>query len=353
MSEIQPAVPAGYADFLAGLKQRIQLAQLRASLAVNRELVLLYWGIGKEILVRQKEDGWGTRVIERLSKDLRSAFPDMKGLSFRNLGYMKAFAEAWPDESILQQAAAKLPWFHNCVLIDKVKDPVVRAWYIQQAIQNGWSRNILVLQIEADLYRRQGKAITNFQQTLPAPQSDLAHQLLKDPYNFDFLTMSSDAHERELERGLLAHLQSFLLELGIGFSFIGSQYLLEVDGVDYRLDLLFYHLRLRSFVIIELKAGAFKPEYTGKMNFYLSAVDALLKHPSDQPSIGLILCKSKKRLTVEYALRNTATPMGVADFRYLEALPEGFKGNLPTVEDLEAELGSPSKGTNDDDVNTE
>ena len=194
MSEIQPTVPAGYADLLAALKQRIQMAQLRASLAVNRELVLLYWGIGREILARQKEDGWGTRVIERLSKDLRSAFPDMKGLSFRNLGYMKAFAEAWPDESILQQAAAKLPWFHNCVLIDKVKDTVERAWYIQQAIQNGWSRNVLVLQIEADLYHRQGKAITNFQQTLPAPQSDLAHQLLKDPYNFDFLTMSSDAH---------------------------------------------------------------------------------------------------------------------------------------------------------------
>jgi predicted nuclease of restriction endonuclease-like (RecB) superfamily len=339
MSEIQPSVPAGYADFLAGLKQRIQMAQLRASLAVNRELVLLYWGIGREIVARQKEDGWGTRVIESLSKDLRSAFPDMKGLSFRNLGYMKAFAEAWPDESILQQAAAKLPWFHNCVLIDKVKDTVERAWYIQQAIQNGWSRNVLVLQIEADLYRRQGKAITNFQQTLPAPQSDLAHQLLKDPYNFDFLTMSSDAHERELERGLLAHLQSFLLELGIGFSFVGSQYPLEVDGVDYKLDLLFYHLRLRAFVIIELKAGAFKPEYTGKMNFYLSAVDALLKHPSDQTSIGLILCKSKKKLTVEYALRNTTTPMGIAEFRYLETLPEGFKGNLPTVEDLEAELG--------------
>lgn len=339
MSDIQPTVPAGYADFLAALKQRIQMAQLRASLAVNRELVLLYWGIGREILARQKEDGWGTRVIERLSKDLRSAFPDMKGLSFRNLGYMKAFAEAWPDESILQQAAAKLPWFHNCVLIDKVKDTVERTWYIQQAIQSGWSRNVLVLQIEADLYRRQGKAITNFQQTLPASQSDLAHQLLKDPYNFDFLTMSSDAQERELERGLLAHLQSFLLELGIGFSFVGSQYPVEVDGVDYRLDLLFYHLRLRSFVIIDLKAGAFKPEYTGKMNFYLSAVDAVLKHPSDQPSIGLILCKSKKKLTVEYALRNTATPMGVAEFRYLETLPEAFKGNLPTVEDLEAELG--------------
>jgi predicted nuclease of restriction endonuclease-like (RecB) superfamily len=257
MSELKRTAPPGYAEFLANLKQRIQSAQLQACLAVNRELVLLYWGIGREILARQKEDGWGTKVIERLAKDLRSAFPDIKGLSFRNLGYMKAVAEAWPDESILQQLAAKLPWFHNCVLIDKVKDPVERTWYIQQAIQNGWSRNVLVLQIEADLYHRQGKAITNFRQTLPASQSDLAHQLLKDPYNFDFLTMSSEAHERELERGLLAHLQSFLLELGIGFSFVGSQYPIEVDGVNYKLDLLFYHFRLRSFVIIELKAGAF------------------------------------------------------------------------------------------------
>lgn len=353
MSEVTTVAPTGYAELLAGLKQRIKGAQLRAALAVNRELVLLYWGIGKDILARQREDGWGTRVIERLAKDLRSAFPDMKGLSFRNLGYMKAFAEAWPDESILQQAAAKLPWFHNCVLIDKVKDTIERHWYVQQAIQNGWSRNILVLQIEADLFHRQGKAITNFQHTLPAAQSDLAQQLLKDPYNFDFLTMTSDAHERELEHGLLAHLQSFLLELGLGFSFVGSQYPLEVDGVDYKLDLLFYHLRLRSFVIIELKAGAFKPEYTGKMNFYLSAVDALLKHQNDQPSIGLILCKSKKKLTVEYALRNTATPMGVAEFRYLEALPDAFKGNLPTVEDLEAELASPPASTTDEEVDIE
>jgi predicted nuclease of restriction endonuclease-like (RecB) superfamily len=328
----------GYQDLLSLLKSRIRTAQVRAVLAVNRELVILYWGIGKEILLRQRLEGWGAKVIEQLGQDLRHAFPGVQGFSPRNLKYMRALAEAWPDEPIVQQAAAQLPWFHNCVLLDKVKDRVERLWYIQQAIENGWSRNVLVIQIESDLYRRQGKAITNFQATLPPPQSDLAHQLLKDPYNFDFLTLSTDAQERDIERGLLAHLRSFLLELGIGFAFIGSQYPLEVAGEDYKIDLLFYHLRLRCFVIIDLKAGPFKPEYTGKMNFYLSAVDDLLRHPDDQPSIGLILCKSKKELVVEYALRNTATPMGIAEFRHLEALPEQLKGTLPTIEEIEAEL---------------
>jgi len=331
----------GYQELLALLKNQIRTAQVRAAVAVNNELVLLYWGIGKQILTRQKEDGWGTRVIERLAKDLRSEFPDMQGLSPRNLGYMKAFAEAWPDESILQQLAAKLPWFHNCVLLDKVKDTVERTWYIQQAIQNGWSRNVLVLQIESGLYRRQGKAITNFQATLPAPQSDLAQQLIKDPYNFDFLTLTSEAQERDLERGLLVHLRQFLIELGTGFAFVGSQVPLEVGGEDFKLDLLFYHLKLRSYVVIDLKMTPFKPEYAGKMNFYLSAVDDMLRHPDDQPSIGLILCKTKNRIIAEYALRNTATPMGISEFRHLETLPEQLKGTLPTIEEIEAELGKP------------
>ena len=278
------------------------------------------------------------KSLSNSAKTFATRFRGVQGFSPRNLKYMRALAEAWPDEPIVQQAAAQLPWFHNCVLLDKVKDRVERLWYIQQAIENGWSRNVLVIQIESGLYRRQGKAITNFQATLPPPQSDLAHQLLKDPYNFDFLTLSTDAQERDIERGLLAHLRSFLLELGIGFAFIGSQYPLEVAGEDYKIDLLFYHLRLRCFVIIDLKAGPFKPEYTGKMNFYLSAVDDLLRHPDDQPSIGLILCKSKKELVVEYALRNTATPMGIAEFRHLEALPEQLKGTLPTIEEIEAEL---------------
>jgi predicted nuclease of restriction endonuclease-like (RecB) superfamily len=329
-----------YRDLLTRLKSQIRTAQVRAAVAVNQELVVLYWGIGKEILTRQKEDGWGTRVIERLAKDLRSEFPDMQGLSSRNLGYMKAFAEAWPDESILQQLAAKLPWFHNCVLLDKVKAPQERIWYIEQAIHNGWSRNVLVLQIESGLYRRQGKAITNFHMTLPQPQSDLAQQLIKDPYNFDFLTLTTEAHERDLERGLLAHLRQFLIELGVGFALVGSQVPLEVGGEDFKLDLLFYHLKLRCFVVIDLKMGQFKPEYAGKLNFYLSAVDDMLRHPDDKPSIGLVLCKAKNGIVAEYALRDIGKPLGISEFRHLEKLPEQLKGTLPTIEEIEAELAN-------------
>jgi predicted nuclease of restriction endonuclease-like (RecB) superfamily len=330
-----------YQDLLTRLKSQIRTAQVRAAVAVNQELVLLYWGIGKEILTRQKDDGWGTRVIERLAKDLRSEFPDMQGLSPRNLGYMKAFAEAWPDESILQQAVAKLPWGHNVRILDLVKDPEERLWYAQAAIENGWSRNVLVLRIESGLYRRQGKAVTNFHTTLPKPQSDLAQQLIKDPYNFDFLTLTSEAQERDLERGLLEHLRQFLIELGTGFAFVGSQVPLEVGGEDFKIDLLFYHLKLRSFCVIDLKMTPFKPEYAGKMNFYLAAVDDMLRHPDDQPSIGLILCKTKNRIIAEYALRNTATPMGISEFKHLERLPEKLKGTLPTIEEIEAELGGP------------
>lgn len=330
-----------YQTLLADLKQRIRTAQVRAALAVNRELVLLYWGIGKEILARQDHEGWGTKVIDRLAKDLRSEFPGQQGLSPRNLKYMRALAEAWPDEAIVQQVAAQIPWFHNCILLDKVKDPGERLWYVQQTIQNGWSRNVLVMQIETNLYRRQGKAITNFQATLPSPQSDLAQQLLKDPYNFDFLTLAQEAQERDLERGLLAHVQQFLLELGVGFALVGSQVPLEVGGEDFRIDLLFYHLKLRAYIVIDLKMTPFKPEYAGKMNFYLSAVDDLLRHPDDKPTIGLILCKAKNRLVAEYAIRDIAKPLGVAEFRYLEQLPEQLKGTLPTIEEIEAELAKP------------
>jgi predicted nuclease of restriction endonuclease-like (RecB) superfamily len=281
-------------------------------------------------------------VIERLAKDLRSEFPAMQGLSPRNLGYMKTFAEAWPEEAILQQLAAKLPWFHNCILLDKVKNPGQRTWYVQQAIQNGWSRNILAMQIESRLYQRQGKSITNFQATLPKPQSDLAQQLIKDPYNFDFLTLADAAQERDLERGLLAHLRQFLIELGVGFAFVGSQVPLVVGGDEFKIDLLFYHLKLRCFVVIDLKMGAFKPEYAGKMNFYLSAVDDMLRHPDDKPSIGLILCKQKNGLVAEYALRDMGKPLGIAEFTHLIKLPDQLKGTLPTIEELEAELREPA-----------
>ncbi|MBY0506096.1 MAG: PDDEXK nuclease domain-containing protein [Bryobacteraceae bacterium] len=338
MEEKTPSTQT-YAALLASIKERIQSAQVRAALAVNRELGMLYWGIGTEIIRRQKVEGWGTKVIDNLGRDLKSSFPEMRGLSPRNLKYMKAFADAWPEEPIVQQAAAQLPWFHNCILLDKVKDPAERLWYMHGAIENGWSRNMLALHIEAKLFQRQGKATTNFHRTLPSPQSDLAQQLLKDPYNFDFLTLSKDAHERELEAGLVEHIRKFLLELGVGFSFVGSQYPLEIAGESYRLDLLFYHLKLRCFIVIDLKGGAFKPEYTGKMNFYLAAVDDTLKHPADQPSIGLILCRTKKELVVEYALRGTTTPMGISEFTHLVKLPEEFKGTLPTIEEIEAELG--------------
>lgn len=262
----------------------------------------------------------------------------MKGFSPRNLKYMRALAEAYLDEQFVQQLAAQIPWFHNCILLDKVKQPDEREFYIRKTIEHGWSRNVLVHQIESDLYHRQGKAIANFDRTLPAPQSELALQILKDPYNFDFLSLSEKVQERELERPLNHHLREFLLELGVGFAFVGSQYHLEVGGEDFYIDLLFYHLRLRCYVVVELKICDFQPEFAGKMNFYLSAVDDLLRHSDDGPSIGLILCKTRNRIIVEYALRDTQKPMGVATYQITASLPEHFKGSLPTVEELEREI---------------
>jgi predicted nuclease of restriction endonuclease-like (RecB) superfamily len=267
----------GYDEFLLDLKSRIQSAQVKAAISISRELITLYWNIGREILQRQTAQGWGAKVIDRLARDLHAAFRDMKGFSPRNIKYMRAFADAYAEEQFVQQVAAQIPWFHHCVLLDKVKDSAERVWYIRQTVENGWSRNVLVLQIESGLYRRKGKAITNFDRTLPAPQSDLAQQLLKDPYNFDFLTLDTEARERDLERGLLTHIRQFLLELGVGFAFVGSQYHLEVGGDDFYIDLLFYHLQLRCFVVIDLKMRKFMPADAGQMNFYLSAVDDLIR----------------------------------------------------------------------------
>jgi predicted nuclease of restriction endonuclease-like (RecB) superfamily len=331
-------IPEDYQDFLHSLKERIRKAQVRAALAVNHELVLLYWQIGRDILARQQRQGWGAKVIDRLARDLRREFPELKGFSPRNLKYMRAFAEAWPDEPFVQQAAAQIPWFHNCVVLDKLSHPAEREWYLRQTIQQGWSRNVLVHHIETGLYHRQGKALTNFDRTLPAPQSDLASQLLKDPYTFDFLSLGAEAQERDLERGLIEHIRDFLLELDVGFAFVGSQYHLEVGDQDFYLDLLFYHLRLRCYVVIDLKMGDFQPEFAGKMNFYLSAVDDLLRHPDDQPTIGLILCKTRNRVIAEYALRDMSKPMGVSSYLLTGALPETLKGSLPTIKELEAEL---------------
>ena len=330
--------PAVYDSFLQDLKDRIRAAQLRAALSVNRELVLLYWSVGRDILTRQENEGWGAKIIDRLSDDLTKAFPEMRGFRARNLKYMRAFAEAYPDKEFVQQVVAQLPWGHQVRILDSVKDSKQREWYIRQAVQSGWSRSVLVHQIESKLFDRQGHALTNFDRTLPAPQSDLAQQLIKDPYNFDFLTLGPDLLERDLERSLIQHVRDLILELGKGFAFVGSQYHLEIGGQDFFLDLLFYHLRLRCYIVIDLKIEEFKPEFAGKMNFYLSAADDLLRRSEDQPSLGLILCKERNKLVVEYALRDMSKPMGVAEYRLTQALPERLKSELPTNEDLAAEL---------------
>ncbi|MBE9015830.1 DUF1016 domain-containing protein [Chroococcidiopsis sp. CCALA 051] len=348
MANDQSPIAAGYNDFLHDLKERIRSAQVRAILAVNSELVLLYWQIGREILTRQQQQGWGAKVVTQLAKDLQQEFPQMKGFSRTNLLYMRAFAEAYPDEQFVQQLAGQIPWFHNCTILDKVKDSTERLWYIQQTIEHGWSRNVLVHQISTGLYHRQGKAVTNFERTLPKPQSELVQQIVKDPYNFDFLSLGESAQERDLEKALVERIRDFLLELGVGFAFVGSQYHLEVGGQDFYLDLLFYHLRLRCFVVVDLKIVDFQPEFSGKMNFYLSAVDDLLRHSDDQPSIGIILCRSKNRVIAEYALRDLNKPIGVSTYQLHNALPEKIKGSLPTIEELEAQLEGVSSDDNAD-----
>ncbi len=327
-----------YSAFVGDLKLKITAARHRAGLSVNRELVLLYWTIGRDILGRQEREGWGAKVIDRLAEDLGRAFPEMTGLSARNLKYMRAFAEAWPDGEFVQQVVALLPWGHNVRLIDAVKVPEERAWYARQAIEHGWSRNVLAHQIGTNLFGRQGSALTNFSRTLPAEQSELAQQILKDPYTFDFLALGPEMLERDLERGLIEHLRLLILELGKGFAFVGSQYHLEVGGQDYYLDLLFYHLRLRCFVVIELKIEDFKPEFAGKMNFYLSAVDDQLRHTDDKPTIGIILCKGRNEVIVEYALRDSSKPMGVAEYRVSPALPLQLQQELPTLEEFSREF---------------
>jgi predicted nuclease of restriction endonuclease-like (RecB) superfamily len=270
---------------------------------------------------------------------LRKGFPELKGFSRRNLYRMRAFYLAYRDWSeFVPQVVAQIPWGHNTLLLEKLKEPALREWYARACIQHGWSRAILEAQIETRLHERQGAAVSNSEWTLPTPQSELAQQVLKDPYNFDFLSLHNEAVERDLERGLLDHLKAFMLELGVGFSFVGSQVHLEVGGEDFYLDLLFYHLNLRCFVVVDLKMTAFKPEYAGKMNFYLSAVDDLMRHPQDEPSIGILLCKTKNRVLAEYALRDLNKPLGVAEYRLAEALLGKFEGSLPTVEELEAEL---------------
>ena len=300
---------------------------------------MLYWDIGNKILERQNAEGWGAKVIENISKDLRSEFPEMTGFGLQNLKYMRRFAEEYTIDEIGQQAIDQLPWGHNITLMYEVSNRQERLFYTQKTIENGWSRNILSIQIETNLYARQGGAITNFVDKLPSPQSDLANQTLKDPYIFDFLSISEDSHERDIEKALTTHIQKFLLELGVGFSFVGSQYHITVGKKDYFIDMLFYHLKLRSYVVIELKTKELEPRDVGQINFYLAAIDGQLKHASDNPSIGLLLCRSKgDKITAEYALRNVTTPIGIASYKLSTAVPKELADSLPSVEQIEGKL---------------
>ena len=333
-------LPSDYVEVLDEVKRRIREERLRVVLSANSAMVVLYWDIGQLILARQEQEGWGAKVIDRLSHDLSETYPDMKGLSPRNLKYMRAFAAAWPDKEIVQRAVAQLPWRQNIALLEKLSSPEERLWYAHKVREEGWSQSILVLQIKNRLHARQGKALTNFPATLPPADSDMAEQAFKDPYLFDFLGTADPRREREVEQGLVDHIQRFLLELGSGFAFVGRQVLLEVGDQEFYVDLLFYHLKLRSYVVIELKAVSFDPGFVGQLNLYLSAVDDLLRHPDDRPTIGLLLCRSKNRLVVEYALRHLNRPVGVAQWEteLVNELPAELKGSLPTVEEIEAEL---------------
>jgi predicted nuclease of restriction endonuclease-like (RecB) superfamily len=368
-------IPADFGALLADVKNRIQTAQMRASLAVNAELVRLYWDIGRIIAERQRQEGWGAAVIPRLSRELKNELPELKGFSERNIDRMIAFFRTYPEPSDFSppvvaklsasakvpQPVAKLPaapighppspesllwsvpWAHHVILMEKIKDPATRLWYMQQTLACGWSRNVLALQIDARAHTRHGKAATNFALTLPEPQSDLARQTLKDPYIFDFLTLTEPFQERELETELVRHLEKFLLELGQGFAFVGRQYRLDVGDEDFYIDLLFYHLKLRAFIVIDLKKGKFKPEYAGKLNFYCNVINDLLKHPTDQPTIGLILCQTRDRLLAEYSFSGIDKPIGISTYELTRALPKDLQSALPTVEQIEAELAGAVK----------
>lgn len=403
MSKPRLPIPADFPILLKEIKSRIQQAQTRAMLSVNAELIQLYWDIGRMIAARQQQEGWGAAVIPRLARELENELAEVKGFSERNIGRMIAFYREYPTPpDILPQAAAKIessekvpqaaaklpgklilpppvaklreapnlpppvaksldsakpqptdpspdsplwsiPWAHHVVLMEKVKDLDQRLWYMQQTLANGWSRNILLAMIQSEAHARQGQAITNFERLLPSPQSDLVQQTLKDPYIFDFLTLQEPFHERELETNLLHQLERFLLELGQGFAFVGRQYYLKVGDREFYIDLLFYHLKLRCFVVIDLKKGEFKPEYAGKMNFYLSVVDDQLRHEADAPSIGLILCQDRNHIVAEYALRGVDKPIGISEYELTRALPVNLRSALPTVEEIEAELAQHEK----------
>jgi predicted nuclease of restriction endonuclease-like (RecB) superfamily len=336
---LQPSALAEYQEWLSTIKQRIVSVRLRMALAASRELILFYWDLGAMIAQKQAQSQWGDKLIAQLSADLHKAFPDIKGLSASNLKYCLRFFQFYSaDAPIGQQAVDQLPWGHNIQIFTKCDSVVEARFYIEQTLEQGWSRDVLALQLKSNLYARAGKAVTNFSRTLPLPQSDLAQQTLKDPYTFDFMAMTAPFNERDVERQLTQHITQFLLELGKGFAFMGRQYHLEVAGNDYYIDLLFYHVTLKCYVVVELKNRKFIPEYAGKLNFYLSAVDSLLKRSDDQPTIGLLLCRDKNNIEVEFSLRDMNKPMGVSEYTLVEALPDNLKGALPTVEEIENDL---------------
>ena len=322
-----------YIEIIETIKGEIRGAQYKAALSVNRELIMLYYHIGTVI---NEHKTWGSKFIENLAADIRIAFPNVKGYSVRNLKYMAKFAETYPDEEFVQTVSAQIPWSHNTAILDKVKDAEQRVWYIKKTAENGWSHNVLIHQIESGLYERQALAekISNFETRLASPQSELAVQTMKDPYIFDFIPFREDMVERDIENALVKDVTKLLLELGTGFAFLGNQYHLNVGGDDFYIDLLFYNLNLRCYVVIELKTGEFKPEYAGQLNFYLSAVDGIIKHPEDNPSIGLLLCKSKNDLVAEYALKDMSKPIGVSEYKITSSLPEALSKQLPSVEDI-------------------
>lgn len=333
-------MPKGYGSFLKNLKERIISERLKTVFSANAAMILLYWEIGQSILQRQHSEGWGAKIIDRLSHDLKSAFPDMSGFSPRNLKYMRKFAEAWPDREIVQRTVAQIPWRSNLTLLDKLDDPKLRLWYAQKTLELGLGKDMLVFQIETQLHLRKGSTVNNFKVALPPADSDLTAQVFKDPYVFDFLGTADPRREAELEQKLIDHIQKFLLELGQGFAFVGRQVQLEVGGSDFYIDLLFYHLKLRCYVVVELKAGDFAPGYISKLNMYLNIVDDLLRHPDDKKTIGLLLVKSKNKMVVEYSLSGYTNPIGVANWerQIMQSLPKELDGILPSIEEIEAEL---------------
>ena len=326
-----------YLSIIETIKSEIESARFRATISVNSELTMLYYNIGSII---NENKSWGNKFIENLAKDIKLEYPNSKGYSVRNLKYMAKFAAEYTDKEFVQTVSAQIPWSHNCLIMDKVKTQEKRKWYIEKTIENGWSHSVLTHQIESGLYERQAIAekISNFENRLPAIQSELAIQTMKDPYIFDFIPFKEDMLEKDIEQALVKDITALLLELGTGFAFLGNQYHLNVGGDDFYIDLLFYNLNLRSYVAIELKTGDFKPEYAGQLNFYLSAVDGILKKDTDNPSIGLLLCKSKNDLVAEYSLRDMSKPIGISEYKITSSLPEEYEKQLPSVEDIQKRI---------------